>query len=175
MLEIKEFVKMTNLMFMLETGPTYLIWCWKWFFNILISRYSIIFSFYSQGMRIQNSAKNERKITKFILLFYLVKNEKIQQKTVGKEDYWQNPENFFFQGRSILEGKIQKMQKNILFHKNLSERLFLMVIWVKLKVDGTKVVSVFEFGPYFGSKWLFLSFLTFLCETNVLNMAFIGT
>ena len=79
-------------------------------------------------MRIQNSAKNERKITKFILLFYLVKNEKIQQKTVGKEDYWQNPENFFFQGRSILEGKIQKMQKNILFRKNLSERLFLMVI-----------------------------------------------
>ena len=30
-----------------------------------------------------------------------------------KEDHWQNPENFFFQGRSFLEGKIQKMQKKI--------------------------------------------------------------
>ena len=31
-----------------------------------------------------------------------------------KEDHWQNPENFFFQGKSFLEGKIQKMQKKIL-------------------------------------------------------------
>ena len=46
-----------------------------------------------------------------------------------------------------------------------------MDICVKLEVDGTKVVSAFEFGPYFGSKWLFLSFLR---ETNVLNIAFIG-
>ena len=30
-----------------------------------------------------------------------------------KEDHWQNPENFFFQGRSFLEGKIQKIQKKI--------------------------------------------------------------
>ena len=64
-----------------------------------------------------------------------------------------------FQGRSFLEGKIQKNGKKSTLN------------FLKLKVDGTKVVSVFEFGPYFGSKWLFLSFLR---ETNMINMAFIG-
>ena len=64
-----------------------------------------------------------------------------------------------FQGKSFLEGKIQKNGKKSTLN------------FLKLKVDGTKVVSVFEFGPYFGSKWLFLSFLR---ETNMINMAFIG-
>ena len=35
------------------------------------------------------------------------------EETLQKEDYWQNPKNIFFQGRSFLEGKIQKMQKKI--------------------------------------------------------------
>ena len=64
----------------------------------------------------------------------------------------------FFSGRSFLEGKIHIFDLKVLFSKNLSEWLFLKVICVKFKVDGTKVVSVFGFGPYFGSKWLFLSF-----------------
>ena len=57
----------------------------------------------------------------------------------------------FFSGRSFLEGKIHIFDLKVLFSKNLSEWLFLKVICVKFKVDGTKVVSVFEFG-------LFLSF-----------------
>ena len=67
----------------------------------------------------------------------------------------------FFSGEVIFGGQNPKNEKKILFSKNLSEWLFLIVVCVKLKVDGTKVVSVFEFGPYFGSKWLFLAFFGF--------------
>ena len=35
----------------------------------------------------------------------------LQSSKVQKENHWQNPEIFFFQGRSFLEGKIQKMKK----------------------------------------------------------------
>ena len=76
---------------------------------------------------------------------------------ISKMDYWQNLENFF-SGEGIFGGQNYTFDLKILFSENLSEWLFLIVISVKLKVNGTKVVSVFEFGPYFGSKWLFLSF-----------------
>ena len=64
---------------------------------------------------------------------------------------------FFSRGGHFWRAKSKKCKKK-LFSKNFSEWLFLMVMCVKLKVDRTKVVSVFKFGPYFGSKWLLLSF-----------------
>ena len=88
------------------------------FFFILLSFWVTVHEFH------QNWIKNKKKfinrtffVNKLLTLFFnFLKN--LSLNFAKKEDYWQKLENFFFQGRSLLEGKIQnKFLKFLLFQK----------------------------------------------------------
>ena len=63
---------------------------------------------------------------------------------IWKEVYWQNPENFF-QGRSFLEGKIQKNGKNF-FKKFYCSKTFVSKWFIKylahINIEHTITISL---------------------------------